>query len=140
MQEKNDVNNNHQGIKDRKNLLEWVVFWVSLLLVITILGYLGYQAYSYKPSSPEIHVEVKPDPTEQQPNRYHVQVHNKGGETAESVQVELELKENGKTVEKIELQLMFVPQESRREGWANFSRKPKRKEDVSAHVVSYQKP
>ncbi|MFD3001507.1 hypothetical protein ACFS7Z_14145 [Pontibacter toksunensis] len=140
MQISNDDKNNQQGIKDRKNLLEWIVFWVSLLLVITILGYLGYQAYSYKPSSPEIQVEVKPDPTAQQPFRYHVQVYNKGGETAESVQVEVELKENGKTVEKIELQLMFVPQESRREGWVNFNRKPNNREDVSAHVVSYQKP
>lgn len=116
------------------------MFWVSLLLVIALFAYLGYQAYAYVPSSPEIHVEFWPDPTEHQPNRYHVLVHNKGGDTAESVMVELELKEGGETVEKVELQMMFVPQESRREGWVNFSQKPSDKNNVSARVLSYQKP
>lgn len=139
MDETNNDNNYHET-KDPKNLLEWTVFWVSLLLLATIFGYLGYQAFSYKPSSPELQVKVKPDPTEQQPNRYHVLVYNKGGETAGSVRVELEMKEAGKPVEKIELQMMFVPQESSREGWANFSRKPTSEHSVSAHVVSYQQP
>lgn len=139
MNEDNNDNNYHEVI-DQKNLLEWTVFWVSLLLVVSIFGYLGYQAYSFKPSSPELQVEVKPDPTEQQPNRYHVLVRNKGGETATTVLVELELKEEGKPVEKIDLQMMFVPQESSREGWANFTRKPTTEKNVSAHVVSYQKP
>ena len=136
----NRNDNSFQKIKDQKNMLEWAVFWVSLLLLVSIFGYLGYQAYSYKPSSPEIQVEVQPDPTEQQPNRYHVVVHNKGGETAESVLVELALEEEGKPVEKAELQIMFVPQESRREGWVNFIRAPLSENNVKARVMSYQKP
>lgn len=130
----------NQNIKDQKNLLEWGVFWLGLLLVLSILVYLGYEAYHYKPSSPELYVEYWPDPTGAQPNRYRVVVSNRGGETAESVQVELVLQQGGKEVEKAELEIAFVPQESKREGWVNFSHKPPSKNAISARVISYQKP
>lgn len=126
--------------KDQKNLLEWAVFWLGLLLVLSILAYLGYQTYYHKPSSPELSVQFWPEPTEMQPYRYHVEVQNTGGETAGSVQVEVVLQQDGKEVEKAELQLNFVPQESKREGWVNFSQKPATKGAVSARVASYQKP
>lgn len=116
------------------------MFWLSLLLVTTVIGYLAYQAYTYTPSSPEIRVEIQPDPTPQQPNRYHVLVQNDGAITAEAVKVEVVLQEAGEEIEKVEMEMMFVPQQSRREGWANFSRKPTNQASVSAHVVSYQKP
>lgn len=126
--------------KDQKNLLEWAVFWLGLLLVLSIFAYLGYQAYHHKPASPELVVEFWPEPTKAQPFRYHVVVHNTGGETAEAVLVELELKQGGKEVEKAELELMYVPQESKREGWVNFSQRPANQSVVSARVASYQKP
>lgn len=131
---------NQRKTKDQKNLLEWAVFWVSLLLVMTILGYLSYQVYVYTPSSPVIWVEVQPEPTTKQPNRYHVLVHNDGAITAEAVKVEVVLQEDGEEVEKVELEMMWVPQESRREAWANFTRKPTNANTVSARVLSYQKP
>lgn len=116
------------------------MFWLSLLLLLSIFAYLGYQAYHYKSSPPELVVEFWPEPSKAQPNRYHVVVRNIGGETAESVTVELVLQQGGKEVEKAELQLMFVPQESKREGWVNFSQKPTSNSAVKARVASYQKP
>lgn len=127
-------------IKDQKNLLEWAVFWLGLLLVLSIFAYLGYQTYHHKPTSPELVVEFWPEPTEAQPYRYHVVVQNTGGETAEAVLVELKLQQEGKEVEKAELELMYVPQESKREGWVNFSQRPAGQSAVSARVASYQKP
>ena len=129
-----------EEVKDQKNLLEWAVFWLGLALLLSIFAYLGYQVYSHKPSPPEILVEYWPEPSEAQPNRYHVVVRNTGGETAESVLVELVLEQGGEEVEKAELQLTYVPQESKREGWVNFSQKPAAGGTVSARVASYQKP
>lgn len=129
-----------QEVKDQKNLLEWGVFWISLLLILGVIGYLSYQVYIYTPSSPEIRVEIQPEPTAHQPNRYHVLVHNDGAITAEAVKVELVLQEAGEEVEKVELEMMWVPQQSRREAWANFTRKPTDADNISARVVSYQKP
>jgi uncharacterized protein (TIGR02588 family) len=140
MEEGNPKEEHHEEIKDQKNLLEWAVFWVSLLLIIAIISYLGYQTFQHKPASPEIHVEFWPDPAELQPNRYRVKVHNKGGETAENVRVELVLNNGASEPEKVELEMPFVPQESSREGWVNFSQKPSGRDAVSANVVSYQKP
>ena len=129
-----------EEVKDKKNLLEWAVFWLGLALLLSIFTYLGYQVYNHKPSPPEILVEYWPEPSEAQPNRYRVAVRNTGGETAESVLVELVLEQDGEEVEKAELQLNFVPQESKREGWVNFSQKPAAGATVSARVASYQKP
>ncbi len=126
--------------KDPKNLLEWGVFFMGLLLVIGIFAYLGYQTYHYKPSSPELTVELRPEPTKAQPYRYHLVVRNTGGETAESVEVEVVMHEGGAVKESAVLQLMYVPQESEREGWVNFSQKPASDSDLSARVSSYQKP
>lgn len=127
-------------VKDQKNPLEWAVFGISLLTILAIFVYLIYQTLNYKPSSPELFVEYWPDPTEAQPHRYHVVVQNTGGETAESVQVELRLEQANQETEKATLELPYVPQESRREGWVNFSSKPVHEKAVTGKVVSYQKP
>ncbi|GAB3539985.1 hypothetical protein GCM10027443_37250 [Pontibacter brevis] len=135
-----EENSKGNEVIDQKNMLEWAVFWASLLLLISIFSYLGYHVYADKPSTPDLYVELWPDPSAQQPTRYRVQVHNKGGETAESVMVEIYLQEDGEQLEKVELQMMFVPKESRREGWVIFNRKPKNESSVKGQVVSYQKP
>ncbi|MCJ8163446.1 hypothetical protein MKJ04_01245 [Pontibacter sp. E15-1] len=126
--------------KDPKNLLEWGVFTVGLVLVLAIFAYLGYETYTHAPMSPELSVEYWPAPTKAQPYRYHVLVRNTGGETAESVTLELVMQQGSTVIERSELQIMYVPQESEREGWINFSRKPATANAVSARIMSYQKP
>jgi uncharacterized protein (TIGR02588 family) len=125
---------------DSKNLLEWVVFYVSLLLVLTILGYLVYNVYNYKPSPPDLLVTYKHDPSKYAPNRYHVLVKNQGGETAEEVNVELVLEQAGNELEAAELQIPFSPRASEREGWVNFKTDPASADTVIARVMSYKKP
>lgn len=126
--------------KDRKNALEWVVFGVSLLLVLGVLGYWTYQAFLTGPASPDLYVEKWPAPTEQNPYRYRVVIHNKGGHTAESAMVEVALKQNGQVTERAQLQISFVPEESKREGWVNFYTDPAKADTVVARVMSYKKP
>lgn len=125
---------------DSKNALEWIVFSISLLLILGVFGYLAYQVYTEKEESPDISVETRHDPSDHNPFRYHVTVYNKGGQTAEAVTVEVAVKEGGKEVEKAELQIPFVPKESKREGWVNFSKNPGKADTVEARVLSYKKP
>lgn len=134
----NEQENQQQG--DQKSWLEWAVFGLSLLLVLTILGYLGYKAYTQQPSTPDLYVEYRHDPSPHSPYRYHVAVHNKGGETAEAVQIELVLQQAGQEVEKAEMQIDFSPQKSIREGWVSFSKDPAKADSVVARVVSYKRP
>ncbi|MDX5418542.1 MAG: hypothetical protein LPK09_04945 [Hymenobacteraceae bacterium] len=128
------------GVDDDKNALEWTVFGVSLLLVLSILAYLVYQVYTDKPATPDLVVEYFHDPSDHAPQRYRVVVHNRGGETAEEVHVELALEQGGKQLERAELSIAFAPKESKREGWVNFKEDPARADTLVARVVSYKKP
>lgn len=126
--------------KDQKNALEWAVFGVSLLLVAGVLGYWSFQVFNDGPSSPDLYVERRLDPAAGSPYRYRVAVHNKGGQTAESAMVEVALKRNGQELEKAHLQISFVPNGSKREGWVTFETDPAEADTVVARVVSYKKP
>jgi uncharacterized protein (TIGR02588 family) len=133
-------NEKEQSGKDHKNELEWAVFAIGLLLVAGILGYLGYKIFTHQPSPPDLQVEYSSSPTETAPYRYHVVVKNNGGETAEEVSIELVLEGDSATIEKAELQLPFVPQASKREGWVNFSKNPDTADTIMTRVVSFKKP
>ncbi|TPE46392.1 hypothetical protein [Pontibacter mangrovi] len=127
-------------IKDRKNWFEWLVFSVGLLLVLSIIGYLVYQTYHRKTSSPDLVAESYPDPSRYAPYRYRVVLHNKGGETAEQVKLEVEVQVGGEAIETADLDFPFAPQESMREGWVNFDKDPTLADTVKVKVVSYKRP
>lgn len=127
-------------VKDRKNWFEWLVFVVGLLLMLNIIGYLIYQAYTRKPASPDLVAENFPDPGEHAPYRYRIVLHNKGGETAEQVKLKVETQTGGEAVESADIDFPFAPQESKREGWVNFDKDPQLADTVVVKVVSYKRP
>lgn len=94
----------------------------------------------HKSAPPDIRVTYSPSPTKAAPFRYHLRVTNDGAETAEEVVIELALKHNGETIEKSEVNIPFVPQSSKRESWANFTKNPTLADTVEARVVSFRKP
>lgn len=144
MEKQNDTDkkkqSNRAGDDDDKNALEWSVFGISLVLVLGIMAYLGYMAYTQKPSSPDLAVEYFHDPSANAPHRYRLAVYNRGGETAEEVQVELTIENGGEEVESAELSIAFSPKKSKREGWVNFKKAPGSTDTLVARVVSYKRP
>jgi uncharacterized protein (TIGR02588 family) len=131
--------NEREG-KDIKNWLEWTVFGLSLLLVLAVLGYLGYKVYHHSETPPEIRAQVWASPSKHTPNRYQVLVENIGGTSAEEVRVEVSIRRGGQELEKGELHVAFVPQESKREGWVVFENVPSPTDSVVARVISFEKP
>ena|SRR5690554_4650729 len=129
-----------QQHQDEKNILEWVVFYCSLSLIIGILGYLVYQALHVTPGSPDIAVVYAPHPSPHAPYRYHLTIQNDGHETAEEVSIEMVLQKDGVAWETGTMQLAYVPKESKREGWINFSEDPNEADSIYVRVVSYKKP
>ena len=128
------------GDGDDKNTLEWVVFALSLVLVLGILVYLGYQVYTDEPGTPDLVVEYYHDPSEHAPQRYRLVVHNRGKETAEEVLVELALERAGEELETAELSIAFAPKESKREGWVSFKEGVQPGDSLVARVMSYKRP
>lgn len=144
MEEQNEKANtkqsNRAGDDDDKNRLEWTVFGISLMLVLAILLYLSYKAYVHQPSTPDLLVEYFHDPSANAPQHYRVVVENKGGETAEEVQVEVIIEREGAEVERAELRIAFSPKESKREGWVILKEKPMKSDTLVARIVSYKRP
>lgn len=138
MGEKN--RDNQENEEGKKNALEWSTFAASLLLILCTVAYLGYKTYTDKPSPPEIIVAFSLNPGIHSPYRYRLIVENVGGATAEDVIIEMALKKRDSTLERSELQLAFVPQSSKREGWVNFLQDPAKADTTIAKVVSFKKP
>ncbi|MEX2336654.1 MAG: hypothetical protein WD555_05230 [Fulvivirga sp.] len=129
-----------EGNNGKKNILEWTIFGISLLLVIAVLCFLVYKTVTHQSSPPDVLVTFTPSPSENTPYRYHLTIQNIGGETAEDVLIELVLRERGQAIEKSEVQLPFVPQGSKIESWVNFINDPALADSVLAKVVSFKRP
>lgn len=129
-----------EKLTEQKNILEWIVFAVSLLFIVSLLSYLVYQSMTYIPSSPDLNVIYEHDPSPNAPFRFHVVIKNEGFETAEEVEVALIQSKDGQEVEQAAIGVPFVPKESQREGWVIFSKDPDKADTLYARVVSYKKP
>jgi uncharacterized protein (TIGR02588 family) len=125
-----------------KHPLEWAVFAVSAVLVAGTLGYLVWDAATTGSSPPRISVEVGP-PAPATPAgtswTVPVTVRNDGHETAEGVRVEVALERPGIPPEVAEIEIAFVPRESRRQGWVTFAADP-RLGHLTGRAVGYEKP
>lgn len=122
-----------------KNWLEWTVFGVSLLLVLAVLGYLGYDAATMGDAPPMLMVEL--GEAVEQPGGFAVPVTvmNGGDDTAEDVEVEVTLSRNGNEIEQSQFSIAFVPRGSQGDGWVMFREDPAGGE-LTAKVLGYEQP
>lgn len=128
--------------KVEKNWLEWVVFGVGLLLVVSTLAYLVYDGATAADTPPDIEVTVKPDEARQGAQGFivPVEVFNRGGQTAEGVSVEVVLEAAGSPEpERGEFTLAFLPRQGTREGFVVFRNDP-RAGRLTARAHGYEKP
>lgn len=125
--------------KPQKNWLEWIVFAISLCLVLGTAGVLLQQHFTMTkgPPDPQIALgEVEPhDGFFAVP----VKVTNRGDTTAESVHIEVELTSPDGKRETADFDLPFLPRHAEREGWVTFHQDP-RLGKLQGRVLGYQKP
>ena len=128
--------------KLQKNRIEWLVFAVGLVLVLSALAYLVYEGATMGHDPPSIEVRLgTPEP------RTHnfivpVTVINHGDETAEGITVEVSLENaggGGAQPVRGELTVAFLPRRATREGWVVFQQDP-RTARLSARILGYNKP
>ncbi len=126
--------------KLQKNWFEWIVFGVGLLLVVSTLSYLAYDAATLGDAPPSI--EVRTGDTLQRPHNFIVPVTlvNHGDQTAEGVMVEVTLESGGEEKERAEFTVPFLPRRSTREGWVAFQTDPRTVQQLKARVLGYEKP
>lgn len=126
--------------KLEKNWLEWSVFAVSLVLVVSTLGYLVYDVARAGNTPPTFEFVLgTPQPRRNQ-FLVPVTVTNLGDETAATVQVEVILESGGKEQESGEFELAFLPRHSTREGWVTFQTDPRTVDQMKARILGFEKP
>ena len=126
--------------KVEKNWLEWVVFGVGLLLVVSTLAYLVYDGATAADTPPDVEVRLGEPRPGGAGFLVPVTVVNRGGQTAEGVAVEVVLETAGSPEpERGEFTVAFLPRRGTREGWVSFRSDP-RAGRLTARASGYEKP
>jgi uncharacterized protein (TIGR02588 family) len=108
-----------------KNVLEWTVFAISLVLVVATFGYLVRESLTTADGPPEVVVALGEPRAGAGGHMVPVTAENRGGTTAEDVQITVRL-QAGDTEEEAVLVVPYLPRESRRSGWVTFRGDPRR--------------
>ena len=106
-------------------LVEWVAAAVSSVLVLGLLGYTAWEAFTRDGEPPLI--EVRADSVVAAPNGFLVMftARNDGGQTAAALNVVGTLKTNTTTVEESAATIDFLPLGGERRGGLFFTRDPR---------------
>lgn len=121
-----------------KNVLEWTVFGISLLLVLATFGYLVREALTASDGPPDVVVVLGAPRPGAGGHMVPVSAENRGGETAEEVRITVRLEAGGGQEEAV-LVVPYLPREARRTGWVSFQGDP-RAGQLRVAGVSYQAP
>lgn len=122
-----------------KNRLEWIVFGVSLVLVVATFGYLIREALTTSESPPDVVVELGEPRPGSGGFMVPVVASNRGGGTAEDVQISVTLDVPGAVSQESVLLVPFLPQASDRRGWVTFRSDP-RSGTLRVSGVGFQSP
>lgn len=106
-----------------KNVLEWTVFGVSLVLVLATFGYLVRESLTAVDGPPEVVVRLGEPRTGAGGHMVQVTAENRGGETAEDVRIAVRL-QAGEDEEEAVLVVPYLPRGARRSGWVTFRADP----------------
>jgi len=112
--------------KPAKNTLEWTVFAVGLVLVLATLSFLVRESIVGDAGPPEVIARLGEARPSKGGHLIPVEVANIGQTTAEDVLVPIYLDLPDGRREEAELNIAFLPRDSKRNGWVSFRADPRR--------------
>ena len=86
-----------EGLSRSRTAFEMVILFVAIVAITTIVGGLGFYAFTFKTGPADLQLAVLPD--EQKENTFVIRVNNRGGTTAEDVIVEVASEDESHDVE-----------------------------------------
>lgn len=125
--------------EDNTPILEWVVAGVGLVLVVSAIGFLLYQAAAGKLSSPDVTVQVESIVTLRSGYLVKIKIINHGDATAEGLVVEGELKKGEEQIEVSHTEIDYAPAHSEKQGGLFFSQDP-RQFELRVRALGYEEP
>ncbi len=124
---------------DKTPAAEWFVAALGLALVVTVVGFLLYQALAVKVTPPDITFAVEETRKVQQGYLVTITAHNGGGETVADLTVTGELTDGEEVLEGDTATLDYVPAHSTRQVGFYFQENPADHELV-LRAGGYQNP
>ena len=124
----------------QKNWLEWMVFAIGLILIGSVVTYLGKDAL--RSSQPDAHVVVRLGATEARGGHRYVPITlvNSGGRAAAGVHVEVLLERGNDVVERARFVVDLIPRGASREGWVAFDSPAAPGDRIRAGSVAFEAP
>ncbi|EUB98995.1 Conserved hypothetical protein CHP02588 [Rhizobium sp. CF080] len=132
------ANKRHSEAKE-PHWIEWATGMVSALVVVAMIAWVGYKAWTDEDMQPEFSIAV----TERRPveggYRVAFEISNKATATAAAVTVRGEIVDGDNVVEDAEVTFDYVPAQSKSSGAILFSQDPGARE-VRVRAVGYTDP
>jgi uncharacterized protein (TIGR02588 family) len=125
--------------KPAKNRLEWTVFGIGLVLVLATLGFLVRESIVSDEGPPEVVARLGEARPSEGGYLIPVEVANIGQATAEDVQVPIFLDLPDGRREEAQLNIAFLPRDSKRNGWVSFRDDPRRG-TLSLGAIAFEVP
>lgn len=125
--------------KKENNIIEKVIFYLGLLILLVLLGYLSFQWSTKENKPPSLEIVTTHDPSFDR-YTFRVETKNTGAETAKSVNISFNLYQRGKLAESSVLEIDYVPVRSIEQGWVSFSKTRKPSDSLTIGSISFLKP
>lgn len=125
--------------KKKFNIIENITFLVGILVLTALVGYLGYQLTQKNGYPPHLIVTNKYDSSLPY-HAYKIQVQNQGQKTAETVQINFDLFQDGKQVETASTNINYIPVNSKKIGWIVFTTKKTSNDSLVVSSMTFLEP
>lgn len=119
--------------------LEWILAVIGLILVVGVVGFLLYHAFTDEQTPPDISVKI--ESVAKNKNGYLVQfvIKNEGGKTAADITVEGELKKGEENAETSDVTVDYVASKSEKKGGLMFTKNPS-EYDIQLRAKGFNAP
>lgn len=129
---------NHSNDRNTKNPLEWVVFGISSLLVLGVIGFLSWNIIASDDKPATFEIEIGSTTSTPDSSVIQVKVTNSGSHTAAEVNVAV-LARYPSGEKETTLTIDFIPRGGTRDGYAVFEGAGK-PDAITARVLGYIEP
>ncbi len=124
---------------DSFNTIEKITFYGGLLILVALVGYLIFQITQKKSEPPQLKISTSYRPELPQ-FTFKVVIENTGGETAEAVNLKLDLYQHGKVVESGTVTVNFVPVHSKKTALIVFDEERNGSDSLVVSSLTYIVP
>ena len=125
--------------KSKHNILEKISFAFGIIVLVALVSYLLFQFTERNGNPPQLVITTAYQP-KMKNYTFKVEVENKGDQTAEQANIQLDLYQNGEIAESGSINMNYVPVKSKETSWIVFYVEPKPNDSLVISSVTFVQP